>query len=150
MKEKRHSGIFMMEMIMVVFFFILCASICILIFVKGDRMSREAADLNESVRLAQSVAEVWKKEGPDGLAERFGAEDIGSGRYLYTMNFERGGAAAEEDGSEGKDEKGTLSSGVYAVLLTADSMEGDASITVCREGETIYTLEVSRHENGQE
>ena len=73
MSRKQHSGIFMMEMIMVVFFFILCSSVCILVFVKGDRMSRDAADLNQSVLIAQSVAEVWKLEGPEGLKQRFGA-----------------------------------------------------------------------------
>ena len=70
MRRKQHSGIFMMEMIMVVFFFILCASICILVFVKADRMSRDAADLNQSVLIAQSVAEVWKLEGTEGLKQR--------------------------------------------------------------------------------
>ena len=55
MRRKQHSGIFMMEMIMVVFFFILCASICILVFVKADRMSRDAADLNQSVLDRKSV-----------------------------------------------------------------------------------------------
>ena len=62
MSRKQHSGIFMMEMIIVVFFFILCSSVCILVFVKGDRMSRDAADLNQSVLIAQSVAEVRSEE----------------------------------------------------------------------------------------
>ena len=36
------SGIFLMEMMVVVFFFMLCASTCILAFAKSDRMSRLA------------------------------------------------------------------------------------------------------------
>lgn len=149
MKEKHHSGIFMMEMIMVVFFFILCASVCILVFVKGDRMSREASDLNQSVLVAQSVAEVWKKEGGDGLIERFGAEDIGSGRYLYTMVFEDGAAAGAGEVTD-QEEGSTRKRAAYAVLLSAGGTEGGAVITVSRAGEAVYTLEVSRHEHGQE
>ena len=37
-------------------------------------MSREAADLNQSVLIAQSVAEVWKSEGTEGLKQRFDAD----------------------------------------------------------------------------
>ena len=54
------SGIFLMEMMVVVFFFMLCASTCILAFAKSDRMSRLAWERDHAVRAAQSVAEVWK------------------------------------------------------------------------------------------
>ena len=54
------SGIFLMEMMVVVFFFMLCASTCILAFAKSDRMSRLAWERDYAVSAAQSVAEVWK------------------------------------------------------------------------------------------
>lgn len=54
------SGIFLMEMMVVVFFFMLCASTCILAFAKSDRMSRLAWERDRAVSAAQSVAEVWK------------------------------------------------------------------------------------------
>ena len=54
------SGIFLMEMMVVVFFFMLCASTCILAFAKSDRMSRLAWERDHAVSAAQSVAEVWK------------------------------------------------------------------------------------------
>ena len=60
------SGIFLMEMMVVVFFFMLCASTCILAFAKSDRMSRLAWERDHAVSAAQSVAEVWKLSGEDG------------------------------------------------------------------------------------
>ncbi len=83
MSRKQHSGIFMMEMIIVVFFFILCSSVCILVFVKGDRMSRDAADLNQSVLIAQSVAEVWAG-GTGGAETAFRRQCLYTGRRLWS------------------------------------------------------------------
>ena len=54
------TSVFMMEMIVVVFFFSLCAAVCILLFVKADNMSRLAADMNQAVTRAESIAEIFK------------------------------------------------------------------------------------------
>lgn len=64
---------FMLEMIVAVFFFILCAGICIRVFVKADSMSRLAGDTNNGVLAAESVVEVWKAKGAEGLGGRFHA-----------------------------------------------------------------------------
>lgn len=73
-KDGSGAGVFMMEMLMAVFFFILCASVCILVFVKADSMSRLARDTGSGVLAAESVAEVWKAEGVSGLSDRFQAK----------------------------------------------------------------------------
>lgn len=73
-KNSSGAGLFMLEMIAAVFFFILCAGICIRVFVKADGMSRLARDTNNGVLAAESVAEVWKAEGPEGLSGRFLAQ----------------------------------------------------------------------------
>lgn len=49
-----------MEMLVVVGFFILCASICVSVFAKADRLSRDADSLNHAVLGAQSVTEEIK------------------------------------------------------------------------------------------
>ena len=49
-----------MEMLVVVGFFIICASICVLVFVKADNISRDARDINQAVLRAQSLAEELK------------------------------------------------------------------------------------------
>lgn len=136
MNKKHHSGVFMMEMICVVFFFILCASICIMIFVKSDQMSRRASSMNEGVMVAQSVAEVWKSEGVDGLTTHFLAEDAGSGSNVYQMLFDEKGVAVSTDHA------------VYTVmiLLSEDKTAAEAEITVSRSGEMVYQLHAVRHE----
>lgn len=66
------SGLFLMEMIVVVFFFVICASQCILAFATSERMSRQGRDLNRAVTMAESIVEVWKAEDVDGLVNRLG------------------------------------------------------------------------------
>lgn len=74
MNRKGSSGLFLMEMIVAVFFFVVCASTCILAFAKSDSMSRLAKDKNGAAVAAQSVVEIWKAEGTDGLENRLGLE----------------------------------------------------------------------------
>jgi hypothetical protein len=69
---KSGSGLFLMEMIVAVFFFMVCASICILAFAKSDSISRRAKNLNQAVLAAESTAEVWKASGVDGLETELG------------------------------------------------------------------------------
>lgn len=72
-KNSSGAGLFLMEMIMVVGFFILCASICISVFVKANQLSQDAQDTNRGVLMAQSLAEIWGAEGIEGLETRFQA-----------------------------------------------------------------------------
>lgn len=59
-KSGSGSGPFLMEMLVSAGFFIICASICVLVFVKADRISRQAWDMNQAVEKAQSLAEELK------------------------------------------------------------------------------------------
>lgn len=68
-QQSSGTGSFLMELMMVICFFILCASICMLAFAKADHLSRLAADRNRAVLAAESIAEVWKLEGLEGALE---------------------------------------------------------------------------------
>lgn len=85
MKNKRDSGtaLFLMEMIAVVCFFILCASVCILVFVRANNLSRLARDTNQASLAAESVAEIWKAEAEEGLAARFHMSRDGDAGVIY-------------------------------------------------------------------
>lgn len=50
------SGLFLMELILVILFFSIAGAICIQIFVKAHLLSRSASELNRAVALAQSAA----------------------------------------------------------------------------------------------
>lgn len=133
-KSGSGSGLFLMEMIVVVFFFIICASFCIMIFVKANNMSRMAKDTNQSVLFAESIAEVWKAKGDEGLTEVLKALDEGNGYYRVFR---------DENWEQADQEHAAYAARVH--LTEADSIE-DAEITVEKGGTEIYQLQVSRYQ----
>lgn len=62
------SGPFLMEMILVTGFFIICAALCVTVFARADSMSRRARDINQAVLAAETLAEEIKA----GETERLG------------------------------------------------------------------------------
>lgn len=133
MNRKNRSNVMMMEMIVAVFFFLLCASVCIQAFVKADLLSKRAADLNQSVLIAQSTAEIWKTEGEAGLTNRLKGLKSDSTTQTYTMMFDKKGNTADQPHAV-----------YYAEVKFISELE--AEVTVSKDGKTIYTLTVSRHE----
>lgn len=154
-KSGSGSGIFLMEMMVVVFFFILCASTCILAFAKADKMSRLASERNQAVSAAQSVAEVWKLEGTDGLTERMSAYHVPAG--LMT----RSGIPTPEGNYRIYWDKDWQSVDVWSgagdvefrytgELFESEAEDGTRKLNIhVQEGEhlsgALFELEVSRH-----
>lgn len=133
MNRNHQSGVFMMEMIAVVLFFILCAAICIQTFAKADSMSRRASDLNQGVLIAQSIAEVWKAEGEEGLENRFEAGGSGQNGEAYVMGFDKDGVPCKPE------------DGVFQAKAGFPAV-GQAEVTVSRNGKEVYSLLVYRQE----
>lgn len=131
MNRKQHSGMFLMEMIIVILFFILCAAICIETFVKADSMSRKAVDLNRGVQVAQTVTEVWKSEGTEGLQKRLKAAPSGDGDE--EMWFDAHGEPCEAETAVFKAEAET-------------DLENMIKVIVSHDGKEIYALEAAGHE----
>lgn len=133
-KNGSGTGLFMMEMIVAVCFFILCASTCILVFVKADTMSRLARDTNSGVVAAESMAEVWKAEGSDGLAARLEAQiDGNQGKIFWDKNWNPVTGAAEA---------------AYLGELTWEAQDGleTARIAVSRtDNQELFSMTVSRY-----
>lgn len=57
MKRERTSYAFLMEMIWVCAFFLICASIFVMAFAKAEQISRQADVLNQAVQAASNVME---------------------------------------------------------------------------------------------
>ena len=53
-------------------FFTLCLSQWVLVFGISDQISRHSQDFYQAVILAESVAEVWKAWGTEGVIEKLG------------------------------------------------------------------------------
>lgn len=133
-KNGSGTGLFMMEMIVAVCFFILCASTCILVFVKADTMSRLARDTNSGVVAAESMAEVWKAEGSDGLAARLEVQiDGNQGKIFWDKNWNPVTGAADA---------------AYLGELTWEAQDGleTAQIVVSRtDNQELFSMTVSRY-----
>ena len=59
------SGLFMIELLIAVGVFTLCAAVCVGLFVRSEVMSRESADLTRMTAEARNVVECWKASGGD-------------------------------------------------------------------------------------
>lgn len=57
MKKERTSYAFLMEMIWVCAFFLICACIFVLVFVKAEQLSHQAEVLNQAVQAASNAME---------------------------------------------------------------------------------------------
>lgn len=155
------TGVFMMEMIMVVFFFILCASTCIMVFAKSDRMSKLARDTNRGVAAAESVAEVWKAEGFEGLKNRFDAreylaksDDLGRGSCVISWDADWNPYSHEPDFweeetlvGENLDRRSAAASYYAKVTWMAEEDLSTAQVSVIRgnDQEQLISLEAKRY-----
>ena len=146
-KNGSGSGMFMLEMIMAVFFFLLCSDICVMAFVKADRMSHLAQDTNQAVMIAESMAETWKVGGKELLEEKTGAissnpeetgKDEDSRQAVCTVYLDQNGeqAAAESDV-------------FFTGILTQKEKNGleTAEITVIRQRDQkqLFTMTTARY-----
>ncbi|WP_124067576.1 hypothetical protein [Clostridium sp. E02] len=132
MNRNQHFGVFLMEMAVVVLFFILCAAVCIQTFVKAEVLSRQAVQLNQSVLIAESTAEVWKQGGGNRLLELFKAESEPD-HNGYTSFFDKNGSTCVKEMA------------VY-VAYTNMVSSSQAEITVKKDEKTLYSFTVYRHE----
>lgn len=124
-KSGSGSGIFMMEMMVVVGFFILCASVCILAFAKSDRISRLAAERNQAVLAAQSMVEVWKIEDIEGLQSRFKAERAEEGWMIgWNKQWQPVGATARDAAFAAEMKLADESSGVQSAVVSVWNLSG--------------------------
>ncbi len=174
-KSGSGSGMYIMEMIVAVCFFMICASTCILAFAKADRISRLASERDHAVSAAQSVAEIWKAEGTKGLVERMDAYKIPAGlttrsgnvtqeggyRIYWDENWNCVDAWSEEDApgsntpdggrQEGNEPKNSAPDYRYtAELFESTAEDGMKTLWIhVQEGEyyapALFELEVSRY-----
>lgn len=137
-KNSSGSGIFLMEMILVVFFFIICAGICILIYVKANNMSQTARDLNQSVIAAESIAEIWKQEGKEGLVGRMHAAALKNNPDSAGMYWGQNWQPADDP-----------EHAAYVALISWQENDGlsDAVIAIERSRDSceLFSMTVSRY-----
>ena len=139
-KSNSGTGMFLLEMMVVVCFFIVCASVCVLAFVKAGRMSRLAAERNHAVSAAESMAEVWKLEGIEGLRERMNARVDSDSPDICVVWWDADWNTAESGASQPYFE-GSLQS-----MSDGQGME-TASVEIWRtaDSKVLFTLDACRY-----
>lgn len=131
----RRSGLFLLELLIAILFFILSATVCVRFFVKSHTLEQESIDLNHAVTAASSVAEIVRsqEEPLEALGELFPEGNRGENTYsiFYDSNW-------------------TLcrfADGVYTVQLETTSSDGfvTGEIKVTKEANTLYQLTVKNY-----
>ena len=137
------SGLFLLEMVILILFFSIASAVCVNLFVKAHLISGQNRDLNEAVRQVQTAAETYKAvdgdparlqellsvEEQDGVYEAWFAKD-------WTPLSSGEGAAYVLVLAPGEAENGLIRARA-AVLKAAPDQEGAY--------EEIYGVDVKKY-----
>lgn len=124
-RDRSKTGLFMMEMIIVILFFAVSAAVCVKIFAASDKMEQKSVDINQAVLIGESAAESYKAAGGD-LAK---AAELVGGKVSGTTVT----AALPKDGG----------SSPYFSLEIKQTGANKASITVSAGGAELFRAEAA-------
>lgn len=118
------SGVFLLELILVILFFSIASTVCIEMFVKSYTISNDSRYLNKSVQIAEVLAETFKAD-----------DNIVAIPYTETYYF-------NEDISPGDD-----TSYFYTAFVSYDSNDGinTAVIDIYVDKENYFSLTVNHY-----
>lgn len=127
------TGLFMIELVMAVGIFALCAAVCVGLFVRAETLSRGSADRDQAVAAARSASEAFRARGGDLEA---------AAQVLEGARIADGSLVVGYDESW----RATASGAVYTLTLAPVEAEGYAlaAVTVTGgDGETLAAWEVA-------
>lgn len=143
--NKTKTSLFLMELIIVIFFFALTGAVCMQVFVNAHIFDRKTNELNEAVRWAENVGECFHEFGSD--TETLTETLIGDGDFeisdgTYKVYLDKGFEIAPVASADI----------AYCILLTpSEDDEFDYfaySMTYIQDNYTIYdfTYKLSKKE----
>lgn len=131
-RHNSKSGLFLMEMIIVILFFSICSAVCVSIFAKARIMADDSRDLNNAVIRSSNIAEIYKAAG---------GELNKTARLLKNDSDSDLQSAEEED--TGKGEKLTvLYEDMTIMLSVADSLATVTAYDKKNDTDSIFTMHV--------
>lgn len=132
-KRERPSYAFLMEMMWVCAFFLICACIFVLAFAKAEQMSRKAETLNKATLAASNAMEEIYAAFDDAVNES-GFDAVADGQTGFA-------AAAEDIGA-------AYSTDTFTLKVTSSTADGLLSVIVeatdTRDDEVLCTLNGAR------
>ncbi len=132
-QTSRKSSLFLMELIIVLFFFALCSAVCVNMFAKANIINRQSYELNKSIIAAQNAAQCFKAANSNTgkLADLLGgAADANAVKIGYDKNWQTT----------------QTENAVYILNINIKKSNGNlnkADITVSKADKVIYSLEVN-------
>lgn len=122
--KAKHTGVLLIELMAMLGIFLVCAAICLSLFVSSSRLSAKSEQLNSAAVLAENIAEQFKAVGGEQAAFE---QKIGGSRLYFTREMQKTGM----DGA------------YYTidVAVTAAAVS-QADIAVSAEGQLVYSLTV--------
>ena len=97
-QNRSKSTLFLMELIIVIFFFSICAAICVNVFGSAQQMARDSHNLSNAVMAARSAAGCYKSaDGDIGAAVELldGAMSADHGIVYYDKEWQQVASADE-------------------------------------------------------
>lgn len=135
-QNKASSGVFMLEMIIVILFFSIASVICVGLFVEARLLSSQSAQLSNAANLCRNAAECVRAVGDDPAA----------------LNGLLGGAAQGEDyiicyNSEMEAVEETSPDARYRLIIDFDRQQEMlyADITLSEQNDPLYTLQTAHY-----
>ncbi len=129
-RSSSRTSLFLMELILVIFFFAVCSAVSLQVFAAARVMSERSAALSSAVLQAQSAAEVYQAAGGnlDHATDLLDGEQVQNGLIVY---YDKTWLPTNKSAAR------------YQLTLTA-LQAYTADIAVCDnlDGGVLYTLQV--------
>lgn len=123
------SGVFLLELVLVILFFSIASTVCIEMFVKSYAISNNSTHLNTSVQIAENIAETFKAEN-DLITHSF------TETYYYSADIKQ---VSKEN-----------STYIAVVDYSSDNHMNFANINVFANDTNYFTLSVDKYiSNGE-
>lgn len=134
------SSLFLMELIIVILFFSICAAICIQVFASAKQLADNSYQLHCAVLAAQSGAETYKATAGDlsAITEVLNGEQHGTGTaaVYYDESWQR---LSPEDNEQA----------AYIMSITAEEQEALVQVSRLSDGDELYQIPVMAHGGGK-
>ena len=92
MNDRSRARLLLVELILDLVIFALCAAVCVALLVRARSMNRESTELTQAVYLAQTAAETWRSHGDgadrtvDGYTRTGGGTSVQTGRVRISRD----------------------------------------------------------------
>ena len=142
MRSERHANTLLVELLIVIFFFMIGSVIIMQVFEKSFQLSHEAEAGTRALAEAQSIAdELYAGDSVEETLQRLGFAPAG----------EAGGEAEAQDSPSAGAGVWTLAEEAYQLTVTCTSEETGAgalmraSISAAADGEELFTIPCVRY-----